>query len=206
MNARFNKEAGIAIGPILFVVAILAILATAIAAGSSTFATNASQETNRTNAAAMISIGQNLKMGVDRIVALGTSIANVDINSANTTANNALFSPTGGGLVPPAVSLSATPGSDTWIYSWVAVTNLGTTALERIALLRVNQGVCDQINTQTGSTTPSAADLGAFSNTTNLTSANWSAGLAGKMVGCLNNDTTGSANDGYYFYQVLAVQ
>src|ERR1043166_909263 len=68
MNARFNKEAGIAIGPILFVVAILASLATAIAAGSSTFATNASQETNRTNAAAMISIGQNLKMGVDRIV------------------------------------------------------------------------------------------------------------------------------------------
>ncbi|MBI3419578.1 MAG: hypothetical protein HY053_05555 [Proteobacteria bacterium] len=101
LRARLNSQAGIAIGPILFVVAILAILATAIAAGSSTFATSSSQETNRTNAAAMISIGQNLKMGVDRIVALGTALANVDINSANTTTNTALFSPVGGGLVPP---------------------------------------------------------------------------------------------------------
>src|ERR1051326_2654866 len=128
-QARFHEQAGIAIGPILFIVAILAILATAIAAGSSTFATNSSQETNRTNAAEMIQIGQNLKLGVDRIVALGTTLANVDINSQNTTGNIALFSPTGGGLVPPSTTLSSTPGTDTWIYTWGAVTNLGTTAL-----------------------------------------------------------------------------
>lgn len=206
MNTRFEKEAGIAIGPILFVVAILAILATAIAAGSSTFATNAGQETNRTNAAAMIQIGQNLKLGVDRIIALGTAVANVDINASNTTTNTALFSPTGGGLIPPSVTLSATPASDVWIYTYGAVTSLGTSSLERIALLRVSQGVCDQVNTQVGATTPSAADLAAFSNTVNLTGANWQAGLAGKMVGCTYNDTTGTANDGYYFYQVLAVQ
>ncbi|HVY12990.1 MAG TPA: hypothetical protein VHB73_05435, partial [Alphaproteobacteria bacterium] len=97
-----KNESGIAIGPILFIIAILAILATAIAAGSSTFATNSSQETNRTNASAMVQIGQNLKMGMDRLMALGTSMANIDTNASNTSANNALFSPIGGGLIPPA--------------------------------------------------------------------------------------------------------
>lgn len=207
IRSQWHREDGIAIGPILFVVAILAILATAIAAGSSTFATNASQETNRTNAGSMIQIGSNLKMGVDRIVALGTTIANVDINASNTTGNSALFSPTGGGLVPPSAALSSTPASDTWIYTWAAVPNLGGSSRERVALLKVNQGVCDQTNTQAGITyTLAGVDYGAFDNTTNLTVASWPAALNGKMVGCIQNDATGSANDGYFFYQVLAVQ
>jgi hypothetical protein len=69
---RFARQSGIAIGPILFIVAILAILATAIAAGSSTFATSSGQEAARTNAAALIQIGQNLKLGADRLITMGT--------------------------------------------------------------------------------------------------------------------------------------
>lgn len=207
LSQQCRREDGIAIGPILFVVAILAILATAIAAGSSTFASNASQETNRTNSGSMIQIGQNLKMGVDRIIALGTAVANVDINASNTTGNSSLFSPTGGGLVPPSSALAATPASDAWIYTWGAITGLGGTGVERLALLRVNQGVCDQINSQAGVTyTLAGIDYGAFTNSTNLTTTSWPAGLNGKMVGCFQNDTTGTTNDGYYFYQVLAVQ
>jgi type II secretory pathway pseudopilin PulG len=199
---RVNSQSGIAIGPILFVVAILAILATAIAAGSSTFATSSSQETNRTNASSMVQIGQNLKLGVDRLVALGTSLANVDINASNTTGNSALFSPTGGGLVPPSSALSNS-GSDSWIYTWGEVTNAGTTALERIAALKVTQGVCDQVNTIVGNgATPAGADLGAIANDTNFSA--WPAGLAGKMVGCVNN-SNGSVT-GYFFYQILSIQ
>ncbi len=119
---RISAESGIAIGPILFVVAILAILATAIAAGSSTFATSSGQETNRTNAASMIQIGSNLKMGVDRITSLGTPLANVVINSGNTVNAADLFSPLGGGLVSPSVALSSDPTADTWIYTWGIVT------------------------------------------------------------------------------------
>jgi hypothetical protein len=209
-TVRLSGNNGIAIGPILFIIAILAILATAIAAGSSTFATSSGQESNRTNAASMISIGQNLKMGVDRIVALGTSLTNVDINSANTTSNTALFSPLGGGLVPPSTALASNPSSDTWIYTWGAVTNLGSTAVERIAALKVNSGVCDQINTQAGNgATPSATALGNIANATSSTdTANsfsaWPAGLAAKMLGCVNNSSGGAA--GTYFYQVLGVQ
>lgn len=203
-----NGEDGIAIGPILFVVAILAILATAIAAGSSTFASNASQETNRTNAGSMIQIGTNLKMGVDRIVALGTSIANVDIDDTNTSGNSSLFSPSGGGMISPSRALAATPASDAWIFTWAAVPNLGGASRERLALLRVSQGVCDQVNTQAGITyTLAGIDYGTFDNTTNLTVTSWPAALNGKMVGCLQNASgDDSSFDGYYFYQVLAVQ
>jgi hypothetical protein len=201
-KARLSAQAGIAIGPILFVVAILAILATAIAAGSSTFATSSSQETNRTNAASMIQIGSNLKMGVDRIVSLGTPLANIIINSGNTVNAVDLFSPLGGGLVSPSVALSSDPTADTWIYTWGAVTSLGTTGLERIAALKVSQGVCDQVNIQAGNTaTAAAAALGAINNTTNFSA--WPAtNVVGKMVGCVND----SDASGYYFYQVLSVQ
>lgn len=204
MSNRLNSQSGIAIGPILFVVAILAILATAIAAGSSTFATSSGQETNRVNAASLIQIGQNLKLGVDRIVALGTSIANVDINASNTTGNTAIFSPSGGGLVPPSLALSNS-GSDAWIYTWADATNMGTsgsTGRERLALLKVTQGVCDQVNSQAGNgSTPSAADYGNFTNSVNLTA--WPTGLGGKMVGCFNSN---GGTAGYYYYQVLNIQ
>ncbi len=202
--SRMNRTAGIAIGPILFIVAILAVLATAIAAGSSTFATSSSGETNRTNAAALIQIGQNLKMGVDRIVALGTPMTSVVINASNTVNNADLFSPTGGGLVPPATTLSST-GSDAWAYGYAVVTNLGTTTNDRVAFLKVTQGVCDQINSQTGGVATAGAtrnaDLGGNMEA-NITNT-WPTGQAGKMVGCIVN-TNGTP--AHYFYQILGVQ
>ncbi len=205
MLPRPSSRSGVAIGPILFIVAILAVLATAIAAGSSTFSTNSSQETNRTNAAALIQIGQNLKMGVDRIITLGTAVENVVINSANTVNSADLFSPTGGGLIPPATTLSS-DGSQSWIYSWADITGLGTSSLERIALLRVTLGVCNQINTQAGNpgdaTNDTNGDFGSNMEV-NIT-ANWPSNLDRKMVGCIDN-INGSGN-AYYFYQVLAVQ
>ncbi|HVY12991.1 MAG TPA: hypothetical protein VHB73_05440 [Alphaproteobacteria bacterium] len=190
----------------LFVIALLAILATAIAAASGTFAANSGPETNRTNAAAMIQIGQTLKMGVDRLMSRGNSMYAIDLNEANTSANNALFAPGGGGLIPPAVTLSSNPASDAWIYTWGAIPNLGSGSEERLALLKVTQGVCDQVNVQ-GASLPSGAPnstaLGNFNTTTNVTTTNWPSGLNGKMLGCFNNSSGAS---GTYFYQVLAIQ
>jgi hypothetical protein len=195
---------GFAVGAILLVVALLAILAIAIAAGSSTFATSSTQEASRTNAAEMISIGQHLKSGVDRVVSGGTVLANIIIDPANTTNTTDLFAPSGGGLVFPSTALANDPASDGWIFTWGAVTNMGTSGLERIAVLKVNQGVCDQINKEGGNgTTPGAEDLGAINNTTNFSA--WpSSGMDSKLVGCVNNSATGAS--GYYFFQVLGVE
>jgi hypothetical protein len=159
----------------------------------------------------MVSIGQNLKMGVDRIVALGTPLASVDVNGQNTTGTNALFSPLGGGLVSPSTALANNPATDTWIFTWGQVTNMGTTSLERIAALHVTQGVCDQINTQVGNFgTPATKALGNITNTVNFSAwpdAPTNTGdpnVIGKMVGCVNNSNP--AANTYYFYQVIGVQ
>ena len=208
-QSRLSVDAGIAIGPILFVVAILAILATAIAAGSSTFTTNASQETNRVNATAMLQIGSTLKLGTDRVVGLGTAGTAVTTTAAATIAD--IFSITGGGLTFPSTALSSTPASDVWKYTWGPVTNVGTAAVDKLAILKVNQGVCDQINKIVNgpATTPTGfnpAPATWYTTPTNMT--NWDAGvgantLDGKLAGCFQAITT---NPGYYFYQVLVSQ
>ena len=194
--------AGIAIGPILLVIALLAVLATAISSGSAGFSTSAERESARTHAATLIQIGQHLKAGVDRIAAKGTFITAVDINDQNISGTAALFSPDGGGLVPPSTALAATPGT-AWVYTWANIPGLGTSGLERVAALAVIEPVCDEINTQSSNgATPVGADLGAISNTQNFTS--WPAELTGKTAGCLHNSN--AVTDGYYFVQVLAVQ
>jgi type II secretory pathway pseudopilin PulG len=199
---RFARQSGIAIGPILFIVAILAILATAIAAGSSTFATSSGQEAARTNAAALIQIGQNLKLGADRLITMGTPLVNIVINAANTTNSSDIFAPSGGGLVAPSTTLANTPATDQWVYSYADVTNLGTSGLERLAILKVNTTVCSQINQQVGNSGTLGTDMGnAVDAGTNISA--WPSGLAGRMVGCFDNTNSGHQ---YYFYQVLGVQ
>jgi hypothetical protein len=205
------SNSGIAIGPILFIVAILAILATAISAGSSTFATNASQETNRTNAGSMIQIGSSLKTGVDRLAALGNPISTIVLNPATTTGNISVFSPTGGGLVPPSTALANTPASDAWVYTWGNISGLGTTNNERVATLRVSAGVCNQINTIAGITytLPATVNYGDFyvNASNNIVTTSWPSNLSGRMVGCFQNTNAAvPTSDGYYFYQILAIQ
>ena len=201
-TTRVPGPGGIAIGPILLVIALIAVLATAIASGSAGFSTSAERQTARTHAATLIQIGQHLKAGVDRIAAKGIFITAVDIDEQNTSGTAALFSPDGGGLVPPSTALAVAPGT-AWIYTWADIPGLGTSGLERVAALAVTAAVCDEISTQSNTgATPVGADLGAISNTQNFTS--WPVELTGKPAGCLHN--TNAAAAGYYFVQVLAVQ
>ena len=71
MTKRMGATAGIAIGPILFIIAILAILAAAIAAGSGSFTSGTTSESAKTKASALIQIGENLKVGMDRLIMEG---------------------------------------------------------------------------------------------------------------------------------------
>jgi hypothetical protein len=204
----FNANAGIAIGPILFIIAILAILAAAIAAGSGSFTAGTSQESNRTKSAALIQIGENLKVGMDRMM-MENNIAygGYAINAANTINNNDLFSPTGGGITVPSDAMSNTPGTDHWYYPTGAVPGLGTANAEQLAVIKIAPGVCDEINNKANglSNTPSGADLGDFAATNDVPAGNMNSWpLSGKPVGCVNN-TNGTTN-GTYFYEVLYIQ
>ena len=208
---RFTADAGIAIGPILFIIAILGILAAAIAAGSGSFTNGTASESNSTKAAALIQIGENLKVGMDRILMEGgIDFNSIVINPNNTSNSTDLFSPTGGGITIPVASMANDPINNAWVYPTGAVPSMGTSAEDRLAMLQVSQGVCDQINAKASGIDITVAnyDAGAIgdpgnsnNDLANLSSA-WPTALNGKLVGCVDDTTSNT----FWFYQVLAIQ
>jgi hypothetical protein len=201
---RWQRDAGIAIGPILFIIAILAILAAAIAAGSGSFNAPTASEGDKTKASGLISVGENLKIGMDRLtMENGVSWGAYNINSTNNL--NDLFSPIGGGISSPPTSLAADPANDVWYYPTGGIPGLGTPNEEQLAMLNVSQGVCDQVNNKvSGFNTQASSDVGdVTSGDINTdTQANWPVNLHGKAIGCVLN-----AHDSkYYFYEVLYIQ
>lgn len=213
---RLPSQAGIAIGPILFIIALLAIIAAAIAAGSGSFTSGTTNEGNRTKASALVQIGENLKVGMDRITMEGgLTPTTVDINALNTTAGNALFSPSGGGVAAPSVGMANNPVTDIWHYVTEPMNGFGTSDPEILAVLPIAPGVCAEVNNRsTGiSVEPTATDLGDFTSTsTSQTQAltNWPTlagqgiNLTGITTGCVNNSNSSSSGD--FYYQVLAIQ
>lgn len=174
---RMNRDAGIAIGPILFIIAILAILAAAIAAGSGSFTGGTSAESNKTKSSALVQIGENLKLGMDQITFEGgVSIDSVDINISNTSGTAALFSPTGGGIAPPSVGMGANPIYDHWFFPRGKPTGFGSGGGNVIfAVLPVTRGVCAEANNRAlgVSAVPGSAALGNFIDDPEVVSGTW---------------------------------
>lgn len=218
-------NAGIALGPILFIIAILAILAAAIAAGSGSFNASTNNEGNKAKSSAVIQVGDNLKVGMDRLtMENGIAYNGWTTSPTNTSNSNDLFSPTGGGIAPPSIAMAANPASDQWMYPQGAIPGLGSWNATngntmQLAVLNVTQGVCQEINNRANgqAIAPSANNLGNFAvnsatgNIATQTNANWPAtnsatnlNLYSRPVGCVQNNNGGST--GYFFYEVLYVQ
>lgn len=199
-------SAGIAIGPILFVIAVLGILAAAIAAGSGAFSTSTVSENYKAKAVALIDVGQNLKLGFERILGNGIDFDRVDMDPTHTTAADDLFSPIGGGVSPPSTTMAYAPGTDQWIYHDVTLPEMGIgtgTSPNKVAFLKVAQGVCDQVNAKANAiSTPSVALTATTGDITNAPPDDWPTTLAGIMTGCFRDSTANV----YWFYQVLGVQ
>ena len=225
MTTRFQRDAGIALGPILFIIAILAILAAAIAAGSGSFNASTNTEGNKAKASAIIQVGDNLKVGMDRLtMENGVNYNGWTTNPANTSNNVDLFSPTGGGIAPPSIAMAGNPASDTWLYPQAAIPGMGSWNATngntmQLAVLNISSGICAEINNRANgqSVAPANQALGNFATTAStgnvatLTNTNWpstnnatSLNLYGRPVGCVQNSNAGSP--GYYFYEVLYVQ
>lgn len=210
----------------MFIIAILAILAAAIASGSGSFNASTTAEGNKAKASSLIQIGDNLKIGMDRLtMENGINYNNWSTSPTANVNNNDLFSPTGGGITPPSIAMAGNPASDTWYYPQAAIPNIGTWNAtngntSQLAVFNVTSGVCAEINNrangQSLAPTP-AKDLGNFAtsaasgNIATQSNANWpntntatSLNLYGRPVGCVNNANAGS--NGYYFYELLYVQ
>ena len=163
---RLSASAGIAIGPILFIIAILAILASAIASGTGSFTAGAAAEGNKTRASALIQIGENLRMGMDQIIlAGGRGVDEIVINTLNTSNNVDLFSPTGGGISTPSRGHANNPLVDLWHYPRGPIKGFGSPyGREIIAVLPVSRGVCSELNNRSVgiAAVPGTVALGNF--------------------------------------------
>ncbi|MBV8061934.1 MAG: hypothetical protein JO126_06800 [Alphaproteobacteria bacterium] len=212
LTGRQRQDAGIALGPIIFIIAILAILAAAIAAGSGSFNASTNTEGNRTKASGLIQQGENLKIGMDRLtMENGVAWGGWNINTTGTVNTTDLFAPAGGGISAPSIALAGNAQGDVWYYPMANINGLGTTADKQLAVLNTTQGICQEINNRAnGSATAPGIDAGGTMKTNgdlttkisvNMTSASV---LYGKPVGCLQN--TNAADGNYYFYQVLFIQ
>lgn len=201
-----RRADGFAIGPILFVVAILGIIAAAIAASTGGFNSRTSSEAARVKAAALIDLGYSLKSGFEHTVHNVVYQNLVVINPDSTSNDNDIFSPNGGGIGIPSVTMANNPANDQWYYVDGAIPGLGTSETEKIAMLRVANDVCEQVNQKaSGVTTPNAADIGnVVSNTLGSNSNNWPGTLQFKPTGCINNSNSGAS--GWWFYQVMGLQ
>jgi hypothetical protein len=215
---RFTPDAGIAIGPILFIIALLGILAAAIAAGSGSFTSSTANESDKTKAAALIQIGANLKIGMDRLLLENNIPFNsIVIGTTNTSNVTDLFSPTGGAITIPATTMSIDPNNDVWYYPEALLPGLGsgvTSGLpDRVAMIQVDQGTCDQVNLSAIGLNNNVANYdsaaigdptAANANLNLLANGSWPALLDGQLVGCINDTSNNDA--GYWFYQVIAIQ
>ena len=216
INTRLSSEDGFAIGPILFIIAVLGILAAAISAGSGSFSNSTTSEANNTKTAALMDIGQGMKVAFDRVMGENTGTAINAVNLSTADLNDALgvFSPIGGGASPPPTTMSVNSGTGTWYFPLLDLTALGvgTSAGSRVAMIQVDPTVCTTLNTKAnGQTlaTPSTAipDITAAATnpgTTIVAIATTAWGISGAMSGCVQEKTaTGSLAAGYYFFQVL---
>jgi len=200
------------IGPVLFILAVLAILAAALAAMRETTG-RAFEGENRGKALALIGAGETLKLGMDRVT-LGSALRAADVDISIGAAPNQLFSPAGGGITPPSTGMANNPMADKWLYPRGTVVGLGLGANNAVlAVLPVSQGVCAQVNQKIAATAfvPEKADLGDF--TAGVVSAAygaWPAPIASSFTGCVHNASVSVRDAGptsaYFFYQVLAVE
>ena len=219
-NKRNGSGAGVAIGPILFILAVLALLAAAIATSIEEPASASMVEGNRTKALALMRIGENLKFGMDRIVlGNGLSPTAVDTNVSDTASSNQLFSPTGGGIAPPSTSMANNPLVDKWYCPQGPIAGFGVGGASKtvLAVLPISLDVCAEINNKSvgAAVVPVGAALGDFAASPGVVSApfaQWptTPKLVSVSMGCVNNTSVTVSASGptspYFFYQVLAIQ
>ena len=126
---RLHHQSGIALGTIIFIIAVIALLAVAIAAGSSGFNANTGTESAKVMAEAIINYADAVAMGLRKvridnscddlsITTTQISFANpMDSSYANsyapTNGSCNIFDPRGGGIVWSTVPTAALDGINT---------------------------------------------------------------------------------------------
>ncbi len=230
----FHHQQGIALGPILFIIAILAILAAAIAAGSGGFTASTNTESAKVMAQAIIDYGDQIQAAVN--VVLSNECTNTQVSFENPmvsgyTNPNApadhschVLDPRGGGAIwkkEPANTNST--GSDRCFSSIYQLQGVGTQNF-LVMYQPVNSlAVCNEINAILGNPTSLALHSITTTCTPYIFTGSYSpndgafprdggniAGFTGKTAGCVGGDGPGywpqNTGNNYLYYQALLIQ
>lgn len=152
-----NLQRGIAIAPILFVVAILAVLAVAIAAGSGAFSGDTSAVSAKAQAAAILEYANEVKFAVDRVLGKGCLDTQISFENpivSGYTNPNApsdkschVFDVNGGGIVLKKYSFFGSFGFYTCGAANTALNGVGSSQCDLYMIFRgLNLSICQEVN------------------------------------------------------------
>ena len=185
--SRLSSPSGIAIGPILFIIALLAILAGAIAAGSGGFGQNTSSVNARVAASEIINYGNQVESATHRMLANGVDPLNLSFRhnivrvdgtgnwgtnyNPNCAASSCeMYNINGGGMQDSAnftpygngTGAVSNAVSGSVIFMVFGVPNLGTSANELMMVLwNVSSDVCAEINKMVQFTDSGVSQVGS---------------------------------------------
>ena len=224
---RQINQRGIAIGPILYIVAILAVLVSAIAAGAGSFSGDTSAISAKAQASAILEYANEVKFAVDRV--LGKGCTNTEISFENPivsgyTNPNApsdkschVFDVNGGGIIFKKEQENWIDSAQDGEYQGFTfgsgnfVNDLGTTNRELIVrFYNLKNDICKQINKMADindipNNGTSFAHAGAFSGTY-FDSGGGSISvldMKGHLFGCFRSLTSGHNYNVFYFVLIV---
>lgn len=225
---KLASQSGIAVAPILFVIALLAILAVAIAAGSGSFTGGVSNEQDSADAQALITYAEQLRDAVTIVMANGCLDTQInfynalDYNPANPNApadhSCDIYDPAGGGVlyknfsglpvVSPVSIYPASAGQFTTSANNV-VAGFGSNATLVFAIAGLTQDACTALDQIVGYNPPTFAPMAitgylessGFNGTYASPSTPVDLMMSSTHQGCLKGGT--SRNPIYFYTGVL---
>lgn len=166
-HKRLPENSGIAIGPILFIIALLGLLAAAISAGAGFFSTSTGGESNKAQASAVIEQARLLQEAVEIVKGNGCEDTQISFENGvvsgytnpNAPADHSchVFDPNGGRIIFPTISETTldTSGRQYFIFpARYCVSGLGNCQSQTAALLALlpveSLSLCNEINNKLG--------------------------------------------------------
>ena len=229
--SRLRPSAGIALGPILFILAILTILAAVIAAGSGGFTANTTNESAKADAETILLYAKNLRDTVMLLTSNGCADTQLNFytlmlgsytNNITAPADHScdVFDPRGGNYVykpllpemfdmsSSAVTARALYGSIFGISGVDVVPGVGTGQPQLIFLVYyIRPDICQQLNILLGHlATPAVSTInGSFFAGTYTATTNLSSSVSGLDQACIASSSNQSTAV-YIFYSVLKIR
>lgn len=212
--SRLRPSAGIALGPILFILAVLAVLAGAIAAGSGGFNANITTDSAKVMAQTIIQESEQVQNTAQMLMANGCTESQMNFYSIGYLGANPsapidhhcdVFDARGGNLIfmPLQSSFCSNIGSCiVSISDGNVIPGIGTGVPQAIWMAYyLTSAVCQQINSQLGraTTTPTATAIAGINYTgTFPVTQTLNAAYTGVTAACV-----GQGGGVYIFYRVL---